>query len=181
MVRELEATQPCVQVERIMPLWQLKRSPWRVQLPGGRQARLIPDSWIGLRTLPPANAERAGFAIELDTGATTDAGYFRRKIEGYLLLDQASYEAACGMPYLQVLVIAVPGERRRRQLMRWCESVLTRYARQDDFDLFMFGALDPQHVRAEQFFLEEVWQYPLSRQAVSLLDPTAPGAALPAS
>jgi Replication-relaxation len=181
LARDLAATQPCVQVERILPLWQLKRSPWRVQRPGGRRAPLIPDSWIGLRTLPPARVERAGFAIELDTGATTDAAYIFHKLEGYLLLDQTSYEAACGMPYLQVLVIAVPGERRRRQLMRWCEAVLTRTGRQDEFDLFLFGALDPQRVRADQFFLEEVWQYPLTHQAVSLLDLTAPDAVLPAA
>ena len=96
---------------------------------------------------------------------------FRAKLAALAMWNdppQRIYERAFGTDTLQVLFLATPGERRRDQLLTWCEQALTALNRAQDAELFLFSALSPARATVEEIFFDPVWYSPFTGGVRSL-------------
>lgn len=138
----------------------LKRHPSYVQYREGRKVAVIPDGWVDLHL----GAEQVCLALELDQSGSVEQKRWRQRVGHLLLWTDGSYQKQFETTSLTIAVLALRGEKRRGELLRWTEAELSALGKEAQADLFRFTSLDPRVVSPEELFLLPCWCRPFEAQ-----------------
>jgi hypothetical protein len=165
----LSSDAPQITIATMLHERDLKRRPIRARDRDGKEIAVIPDGFLKFTVSGPAG-EPLGFAaaLEIDMGTTEQAAY-RRKVRGLVRANQGAFQKAFAVPMVTVAVLAIPGEARRTQLVRWTQAELQALGQRAEADLFRFTSMDPASAEPKAMFLGPGWYKPFDEQAVPLI------------
>lgn len=148
--------QPQLELASLCHELALKRQPLQVTLGDGSSVGVIPDGWLDIRIHELSREYQSCFALEVDRGSVEQRAW-RRKVRALLAWSRGPYVKAFGTTSLTVMVVATPGGRRCRELMRWTEAELHTLGAQGESDLFRFTGQSATTLQPVEFFLTPQW------------------------
>jgi DNA-binding MarR family transcriptional regulator len=170
---------PQVEVRSLLAEHDLKKRGTHVKFleDGGRRpvtVAVIPDLALDLALSRSDGRYREYFVWEVDRGSEEQKRW-KTKVRAYLLWSYPPFpyrEALGDVPLTAIAVLAVSGEGRHDNLLRWTEEVvreLPERQRADAADLFRVSWGNPAELSPEDLFLAPRWRRPLDRAAMPLL------------
>jgi len=158
----------------------LKKTPVRVtverRLPhGGKREEkisIVPDAWLDFRMVVPDRPKprRRCISLELDRGTQTNSGEFKKKLLAYYAYALSEeYKAVFATNLCLVAYATTSGDRRRDQMLAWCEQELTQQHLQHEANLYRFAALPRKEYHPQELFCSPIWYIPFESQPTSLL------------
>jgi hypothetical protein len=124
---------------------------------------VCPDAWIDLRAI----TGRCCLSLEVDMG-THGRGSWQEKIRGLVAWMHGRYEERFGTKNLTIVVVAIPGPKRRLELQEWTAAELKRLKSEHLATLFCFTDVHPGTVPPTTFFLAPVWHSLVSSERTPL-------------
>lgn len=161
--------QPWLELAAMQHERTLKRRPVRVALEDGSSVGVIPDGWLDIRIRESSSEYQSCFALEVDRG-TAEQRAWRRKVRALLAWSRGPYVEAFGTTSLTVAVVATPGERRCRELIRWTEAELNALGAHAEADLFRFSGQSAATLQPVEFFLAPQWYRAFDPRSQRLID-----------
>lgn len=155
---------PTISLENMIHERDLKKAPMYVSDGGTKKLPVIPDGYLDFRL----NGEyQVCIALEVDMG-TTEQRRFRKKVRELVACASGPYQERFGTPSLTYAVVAVPGEKRFSELLRWTELELRELGAEDS-DLFRLTSLSGEKVPSEELYLASRWYRPFDPSPLGLL------------
>ena len=133
----------------------LRHLPFRVDLPDGKKALVIPDGWLDFELHAPyglAGENRFSCFVELDRD-TEDITQVKSKIRAYLAFANGAYKAFGSDCFTVLFLIASGQDRRVQQLRKWTLEALTSQEAIEYSVFFKFALLPASPFNPAALFL----------------------------
>jgi hypothetical protein len=136
----------------------LKRHPYPVTLPDGRESKVIPDAHLDFRQ----TGTTLHFPVLLEHDRNTEERvHFKRKIQSYVaFIHDEGYRKAFDSDRVNIAFTTFHGTARLNEMREWTRQVLGQANEPPQvYKAFRFAAL-PQPLQPKTAWLEPRWYYP---------------------
>lgn len=171
----LTKTDQAIELPRLLHDLDLKRLARPFIDADGRRRTVVPDAFLDV-VIREEGGYRRPICVEVDRGSENEKR-FRDKIRGLVDFSGAPYREQFNRRSLTIAIVAVLGEAKLHQLMRWTEAELRALAVDDAvIDTFRLATIPldwsvSEHARPtpEAIFRQPLWYRPFTTEPRILL------------
>ena len=166
---------PTIELPRLLHDLDLKQIAQPFTDADGTRRTVVPDAFLDF-VVREEGGYRRPICLEVDRGSENERR-FRDKIRGLVDFAGAPYREQFGRRALTIAIVAVLGEPKLAQLLRWTEAELrTLDADEAVMDTFRLAAIpldwtvpEPERLTPEAIYRQPLWYRPFTREPRILL------------